>query len=198
MYNEYINRCWGGGYRPPGFPPPCKSDTTDDDDRKTVSYPNDKTRFGSLTSPIVVKSTRTVSLAKFDDAFTRLFAGFLNANVSPNTRARVANYGLMDQIAVLHWVQQNIALFGGDPENVSLMGHGPGAACINFLMISPTVVPGTSPPTFPRFPPLFVGFTQTVAAPDMFLSVGGEGRDNNFYPMNNVNYIIYKHCYRSS
>lgn len=54
----------------------------------------------------------------------------------------MSNYGLMDQIAVLHWVQQNIALFGGDPENVSLMGHGPGAACINFLMISPTVVPG--------------------------------------------------------
>lgn len=50
----------------------------------------------------------------------------------------------MDQIAVLHWVQQNIALFGGDPENVSLMGHGPGAACINFLMISPTVVPGNN------------------------------------------------------
>lgn len=71
-----------------------------------------------------------------------LFTGFLNANGSPNSRARVSNYGLMDQIAVLHWVQQNIALFGGDPGNVSLMGHGPGAACINFLMISPTVIPG--------------------------------------------------------
>ncbi|XP_050427757.1 neuroligin-4, X-linked-like [Adelges cooleyi] len=68
--------------------------------------------------------------------------GFLNANGSPNSRGRVSNYGLMDQIAALHWVQQNIALFGGDPENVSLMGHGPGAACINFLMISPTVVTG--------------------------------------------------------
>ncbi|XP_050539914.1 neuroligin-4, Y-linked-like [Daktulosphaira vitifoliae] len=68
--------------------------------------------------------------------------GFLNANGSPNLRGRVSNYGLMDQIAALHWVQQNIALFGGDPENVSLMGHGPGAACINFLMISPTVVTG--------------------------------------------------------
>lgn len=73
-----------------------------------------------------------------------IFSGFLNANGSPNSRARVSNYGLMDQIAVLHWVQQNIALFGGDPDNVSLMGHGPGAACINFLMISPTVVPGRS------------------------------------------------------
>lgn len=57
-------------------------------------------------------------------------------------KARVANYGLMDQIAALHWVQQNIALFGGDSGNVTLLGHGSGAACINFLMISPTVMPG--------------------------------------------------------
>lgn len=68
--------------------------------------------------------------------------GFLNANPSPHLKARVANYGLMDQIAALHWVQQNIALFGGDPTNITLMGHGSGAACINFLMISPTVMPG--------------------------------------------------------
>lgn len=68
--------------------------------------------------------------------------GFLNANPAPHLRARVANYGLMDQIAALHWVQQNIALFGGDPGNVTLIGHGSGAACINFLMISPTVMPG--------------------------------------------------------
>ncbi|CAK1541355.1 unnamed protein product [Leptosia nina] len=68
--------------------------------------------------------------------------GFLNANPTPHLKARVANYGLMDQIAALHWVQQNIALFGGDPTNITLMGHGSGAACINFLMISPTVMPG--------------------------------------------------------
>ncbi|XP_063237155.1 neuroligin-2-like [Bacillus rossius redtenbacheri] len=68
--------------------------------------------------------------------------GFLNANPAPQLKARVANYGLMDQIAALHWVQQNIAAFGGDPSNVTLMGHGTGAACINFLMTSPTVMPG--------------------------------------------------------
>ncbi|XP_076254918.1 neuroligin-4, Y-linked-like [Rhynchophorus ferrugineus] len=68
--------------------------------------------------------------------------GFLNANPAPHLKARVANYGLMDQIAALHWIQQNIALFGGDPNNVTLAGHGSGAACINFLMISPTVMPG--------------------------------------------------------
>ncbi|XP_024084408.1 neuroligin-4, X-linked-like [Cimex lectularius] len=68
--------------------------------------------------------------------------GFLNANIAPQLKARVANYGLMDQVAALHWLQQNIALFGGDPSNVTMVGHGTGAACINFLMISPTVMPG--------------------------------------------------------
>ncbi|XP_063976101.1 neuroligin-4, Y-linked-like [Diachasmimorpha longicaudata] len=68
--------------------------------------------------------------------------GFLNANISPQTKARVANYGLMDQLAALHWVQENIVQFGGDPGNVTLMGHGTGAACVNFLAISPTVIPG--------------------------------------------------------
>lgn len=57
-------------------------------------------------------------------------------------KARVANYGLMDQVAALHWVQQNIALFGGDPGSVTLMGHGTGAACIHLLIMSPTVMPG--------------------------------------------------------
>lgn len=69
-------------------------------------------------------------------------SGFLNANPSPHIRARVANYGLMDQMAALHWVNQNIQRFGGDPQMVTLAGHGSGAACINFLMSSPTMVPG--------------------------------------------------------
>lgn len=68
--------------------------------------------------------------------------GFLNANVAPQTKARVANYGLMDQIAALHWVKEHIALFGGDPNNVTLMGQGTGAACVHFLAISPTVIRG--------------------------------------------------------
>ncbi|GIX71875.1 neuroligin-4, X-linked [Caerostris darwini] len=47
------------------------------------------------------------------------------------------NYGLTDQIAVLHWLQENIAEFGGDPQNVTLFGQGHGAAMINFLVLSP-------------------------------------------------------------
>ncbi|XP_071550937.1 neuroligin-4, X-linked-like [Panulirus ornatus] len=63
--------------------------------------------------------------------------GFFNPNVDPVGRATVANYGLMDQLAALHWVQENIVRFGGDPGHVTVMGHGTGAACLNFLVISP-------------------------------------------------------------
>ncbi len=47
------------------------------------------------------------------------------------------NYGLMDQVAALHWIQENIAEFGGQPTNVTIIGHGYGAACAHLLMISP-------------------------------------------------------------
>lgn len=57
--------------------------------------------------------------------------------MDPVGRATVANYGLMDQLAALHWVQENIVRFSGDPGHVTVMGHGTGAACLNFLVISP-------------------------------------------------------------
>uniref|UniRef100_A0A8D9E0V9 Neuroligin-4, Y-linked n=1 Tax=Cacopsylla melanoneura TaxID=428564 RepID=A0A8D9E0V9_9HEMI len=67
--------------------------------------------------------------------------GFLNTNTDVHMRMP-SNYGLMDQIAALHWIQENIGFFNGDPSNVTLVGHGTGAACVNFLMISPAVPDG--------------------------------------------------------
>jgi para-nitrobenzyl esterase len=46
------------------------------------------------------------------------------------------NYGLMDQIAALHWVHDNIAAFSGDPGNVTLFGNGAGATSVALLMLS--------------------------------------------------------------
>lgn len=48
----------------------------------------------------------------------------------------------MDQIAALHWIKENILKFGGDPENITLIGYEAGAACIHYLMASPAVTPG--------------------------------------------------------
>ena len=54
----------------------------------------------------------------------------------------MANYGLMDQIAGLKWIQQNIQHFGGNPESVTMFGYRNGASCIHFLMQSPAAVAG--------------------------------------------------------
>lgn len=47
------------------------------------------------------------------------------------------NYGLEDQIFLLKWVQRNIAAFGGDPANITAMGHGSGAGSVIRLMTCP-------------------------------------------------------------
>ena len=58
----------------------------------------------------------------------------LSAETSDGTSG---NYGTYDQVAALRWVHENIMQFGGDPDNITVLGQSAGAASIKNLVSSP-------------------------------------------------------------
>ena len=47
------------------------------------------------------------------------------------------NYGILDQVAALRWVRENISAFGGDPARVTIAGQSAGASSVRALIVSP-------------------------------------------------------------
>lgn len=63
--------------------------------------------------------------------------GFLPHPALADAEGNVGNYGLMDQVAALRWVRENIAAFGGDPAQVTIGGESAGAGSTCQILASP-------------------------------------------------------------
>ena len=62
-----------------------------------------------------------------------LLPGFLTSGDS----SLPGNYGLLDQVEALRWVHNNIHVFRGDADRVTIFGHSVGAASVGLMMIIP-------------------------------------------------------------
>lgn len=63
-------------------------------------------------------------------------SGFLKTGSKNSAQG---NFGLMDLVAAIHWLRENLPAFNGDPNSIVLMGHGTGASLANCLIASPVV-----------------------------------------------------------
>lgn len=63
--------------------------------------------------------------------------GYLTHEEIQNKYGRDGNFGLDDQLVALRWVREHISAFGGDPDNITLMGQSAGAISVQYLCLNP-------------------------------------------------------------
>lgn len=90
--------------------------------------------YGIVDSPIYRQGIVVVGIEYRLGIFGFLSLRELTAR-SPHHSS--GNYALLDQIAALRWVQRNIAGFGGNPRNVTIMGQSAGGVDVGQLLVSP-------------------------------------------------------------
>ena len=88
---------------------------------------------GATESPIVDQGVVVVSFN-----YRLGILGFLShRGLAKEQGGTSGNYGLMDQIAALKWVHDNIARFGGDPDQVTLFGESAGSQDVSLMLAAP-------------------------------------------------------------
>lgn len=97
--------------------------------------------FGSGSNPEssgVSFAKQGVILITFNYRLGRLGFFAFPALSQEHTDEAKGNYGYMDQIAALKWIQKNIAAFGGDPKNVTIFGESAGGVSVQSLLTIPS------------------------------------------------------------
>ena len=97
--------------------------------------------YGGAVDPLLyggdyVNANQDIVLVSFN--YRLGIFGFIDFSEVPGGEAcpDALNLGLLDQIAALKWIRENIAAFGGDPERITVLGFESGATCICLLAVS--------------------------------------------------------------
>ncbi|XP_077148262.1 carboxylesterase 1D-like [Ranitomeya variabilis] len=83
---------------------------------------------------IIPVNERLITILLLDFIFVSIYVLFF---FSTGDNRLHGNYGFLDQVASLQWIQENIADFGGDPSSVTIFGESAGGVSVSALVASP-------------------------------------------------------------